>query len=319
MEPTRSPSLGAPRVISVIIPTRNPHPGRLQRTLDGLAAQTLSPLEWELVVVDNGSHPPLSLPALPSRSGRIVVEPSPGLTRARLAGLRATDGEVVVFVDDDNVLAPRFLESARDLFTRYPRLGAAGGPVTPSFEQPPPEWTREFFGLLALRDLGPVAIIASGSPGASWPDCAPVGAGLCVRRAAAGIYAAALATAPGRLALDRTGRSLASGGDSDLVFTALHAGWDVAYFPDLAVTHLIPATRLEPSYLAALNEGIQRTWVRVLALHGCCPWRRIAPWTVPLRSVRAWFRERAWSGAPARIRWRGRRGRFLGQADLSPS
>ena len=222
-----------------------------------------------------------------------------------------------MFVDDDNVLRPTFLEDVRRRFAEEPRLGAAGGPVIAQFEVPPPEWTREFHGLLALRDLGPAPIVARGGPAAPWPDCAPVGAGLCIRRAAVEAYAAALAADPTRLALDRTGRSLASGGDNDIIFTALHAGWDVGYFPELALTHLIPAGRLEPGYLAALNEGVQRTWVRVLALHGHCPWPKIAPWTVPLRSARAWLRERAWSGAAAHIRWRGLRGRFLGLADIS--
>lgn len=303
-------------MISVILPTRDPHRERLRQTLAGLAAQTLARASWELVVVDNGSTPPLTLPEVETLSGRIVVEPAAGLTRARLAGLRATRGDVLVFVDDDNVLAPDFLAHVAHLFAAHPQLGAAGGPVLPQFEVTPPEWSREFFGLLALRDLGAAPIIAKGGAGAPWPDCAPVGAGLCIRRSAVESYATALATDARRLALDRTGRSLASGGDNDLVFTALHAGWDIGYFPELKLTHLIPASRLAPPYLAALNEGIQRSWVRVLALHGHRPWRPIARWTVPLRSARAWLRERAWSNERAAIRWRGLRGRFLGQADI---
>lgn len=304
--------------LSVILPTRNPHSARLSRTFDGLAAQTLAPSDWELVVVDNGSVPPLSPIVLPaSLQARIAVEPAAGLTRARLCGLRETRGEFVVFVDDDNVLAPRFLEQVHDLFRRHPRLGAAGGPVTPEFERPPPEWAREFFGLLALRDLGSTIMIATGGATAPWPNTAPVGAGLCLRRAAAAPYLAALASDPTRLALDRTGQSLASGGDNDLVFTALHAGWDIGYFPELALTHLIPAGRLDPDYLARLNEGIMRTWIRVLHLHGQCPWPAIPRWTLPLRKARAWWRSQAWRSPAHRIRWRGAVGQFQGQADLT--
>ena len=70
------------------------------------------------------------------------------------------------------------------------------------------------------------------------------------------VAADAIATDPRRHTLDRTGTSLASGGDNDLVFTALHAGGEVAYFPELRLTHLIPAGRLAPDYLTRLNRGI---------------------------------------------------------------
>ena len=306
-------------MISVLLPTRNPHAGRFHRTLEGLATQTLPRAEWELLVVDNGSAPLLTDPAIAAIGGRVVCEPLAGLTRARLTGLREARGDIIVFVDDDNVLNPHFLQYVRDFFARYPRLGAIGGPVTPDFEQIPPGWTREFFGLLALRDSGPAPIIATGGPAAPWPECAPVGAGLCMRREAAAIYERSLASDPTRLTLDRRGRELTSGGDNDLVFTALHGGWDVGYFPELSLIHLIPSARLEADYLARLNQGIQRSWVRVLALHGHNPWPAIPRWSVPLRSARAWVRSQAWRSPANRIRWRGLHGRFLGQADLSTS
>ena len=306
-------------MISVIVPTRNPHPGRLHRTLAGLASQTLPRSEWELVVVDNASSPALSPAAEPLFStlhARLLVEPAPGLTPARLAGFRAARGEILVLVDDDNVLHPTYLASVAQRFAASPALAAAGGPVVPEWETPPPAWSREFHGLLALRDLGPSPKIDYGGPAAPWPDFAPVGAGLAIRRPAALAYADAIATDPRRHTLDRTGTSLASGGDSDLVFTALHAGGEVAYFPELRLTHLIPAARLAPDYLARLNRGIMRTWVRVLALHGQCRWPAITPASVPFRVARAWFRQRAWRGPGARVRWAGARGQFEGLADL---
>ena len=312
--------MGQPPRISVIIPAHNPHPGRLRRTLDGLAAQTLAPDAWELLLVDNGSIPHIPAPGPAFASGRVVVEPTLGLTPARLRGLSETRGDIVVFVDDDNVLSPRFLESVRKIFSELPRLGAAGGPVTPEFEQPPPAWASEFLGLLALRDLGPAPQIAAGSATAPWPAFAPVGAGLCLRRAAAEPYILALRTDPSRIGFDRTGRSLASGGDNDLVFTALHAGWDVGYFPELALHHLIPSTRVSADYLARLNQGIMRTWVRVLHQHAQSPWPAIARWTLPMRTARAWWRFQPWRSPAHRIRWRGAVGQFQGQADIaSPS
>lgn len=303
---------------SLIVCTRDPHRGRLARVLAALAAQTVPAPEWELVLVDNGSAIPLGQENLPPHPDnlRVVVEPSPGLTPARLAGIDAAGGELLVFVDDDNVLAPSFLAEALAAFATDPKLAAAGGPVRPEFESPPPEWTKEFSPLLALRDLGAASKRVAGAADAPWPDFAPVGAGLCIRRSAARHYAELVRHDPARRSFDRRAGQLTSGGDNDMVFTALHAGGDVAYLPPLALVHLIPAARLEADYLARLNFAIQRSWVRVLALHGQCPWRPIPRWTVPLRAARARWRCRAWRGPAEFVRYQGLLGRFLGQADL---
>jgi glycosyltransferase involved in cell wall biosynthesis len=303
-------------LVSVLLPTRDPHPGRLNRTLAGLRTQTLPTAQWELIIVDNGSHEPLAgrfdLSWHPQAC--IVREDEAGLTPARLRGIAEAQAPLLVFADDDNVLAPDYLQRTIGLFAKNPELGAAGGKILPEFEITPPPWIQEFSGLLALRDFGDAPRLQHGGPDARWPDFAPVGAGLVVRRAGAQTYADALGRDPARRSLDRRGRSLGSGGDNDLVFTVLHAGGDVGYFPELQLTHLIPASRLEAGYLARLNYGSSRTWIAVLRVHGQCPWPAIASWTVSLRQARAWWRMRAWRSPAHRIRWRGACGQFAGQA-----
>lgn len=308
--------------VSVILPTHNPHRGRLARTLAGLAAQTLPATDWETLLVDNASSPALPLDDLPTprpSNLRVVPEPSLGLTTARRCGLRGAAGELCILVDDDNVLAPTYLADALRLFAAHPRLGAAGGPSRPEFETPPPPWTTEFFPLLALRDLGPAPVLASltrAPDGPYWlhPDAAPIGAGMVLRRAAA----AAWIDAAGSSTLsDRRGAELTSGGDNDIVLTLLHHQWQVGYFPELALTHLIPASRLDPSYLARLNRGIQTSWVQVLARHEANPWAPVPGWTVPLRQLRAWILHRAWRDAASRIRWQGACGHYIGRASVS--
>lgn len=86
-------------MISVVIPTRNPHAVRLERTLAGLGAQPIDRSAWELPVVDNGSALPLTCSAIEAIGGWIVTETATGLSRARLAGTRDTRrrGEVRAF------------------------------------------------------------------------------------------------------------------------------------------------------------------------------------------------------------------------------
>ena len=299
---------------SVIVPTHNPHRDRLVQTLAALAAQTLSKDHWELIVVDNASTPALELTReLPrvTRHSAVVREERLGLTSARLAGIAAARGTIVLFVDDDNVLAADYLAHVVRLFAEHPKLGAAGGKIVPSFEVPPPPWTREFFPLLAVRDYGSKPIVSALPPEPGrYPEFAPVGAGMALRYSAALAYRDALAQDRDRIALDRRGLSLSSGGDNDIVLTLLKNGWQAGYFPELVLTHLIPAGRLEASYLARLQHDLARTWVQVLSVHGIRPWPAIAPCTVPWRKARAWFRHRAWRGGANFIRWRGACGSF---------
>jgi glycosyltransferase involved in cell wall biosynthesis len=312
--------------LSVILPTHKPDRTRLRRTLAALRAQTLPAGQWETVLVDNASHPAVDLGAFADvwpDNGRRVPEAVPGLTRARVAGLRATAAELIVFVDDDNVLAPDYLAESIRILDRNPTLGAAGGRSLPSFDRPPPPWTEEFFGLIAVRDLGDDPQIEAGVRATSgirveYPRCAPIGAGLVLRRVAAQPWLERLDREGGGTLVmpDRRGDVLTSGGDNDLVFSLFRAGFGVGYFPSLALTHLIPAGRLEPAYLARLNRGIQRSWVHVLARHDACPWPSIPRSSVWLRQARAYWRTRAWVSAAHHVRWQGLCGRFEGQADL---
>lgn len=308
----------SPLLLSVIVCTHNPRGDYLARTLRGLCAQTLSEANWELIVIDNASVPPLSSKSLEGcpANTRLLAEPRIGLTSARLRGIAEARGHILVFVDDDNVLDTDYLTAASKHFSSRPNLAAAGGQVRAEFEAIPPPWSYEFHGLLAVHGHGEASLVVNGGPLAPWPDFAPTGGGMCIRSEHAQAYAAALAHQPERAALDRRAGELTSGGDNDMVFTALNAGGAVGYFPDLSLTHLIPSVRLEREYLARLNEGIQRTWVRVLTLHGRNPWPAIPQWTIRLRSARAWLRTRAWRSPANYIRWRGLHGRFLGQADI---
>lgn len=303
--------------VSVILPTHNPDPGRLARTVAGLRAQSLPLDQWELVLVDNASRSPVPPPDLPN--ARAVAEPMPGLTHARRRGLHASHAGLVVFVDDDNVLAPDYLDQLVRIFTAHPQLGALGGKNLPEFEVPPPDWWQpEFDELLACRDLGDQSLLATDRREQKtgcriYPDFAPVGAGMALRRAAvqAWLEDPAASSLP-----DRRSTDLSSGGDNDIVLSILRAGWEIGYFPQLRLTHLIPVGRLERAYLARLKRGIARSWVRVLHRHDANPWPPVSVWSVPLRQLKAWFAYRAWVGPAEYIHWQGACGHFEGLADL---
>ncbi len=305
-------------VLSVIISSHNPQPGRLQRTLRALRAQTLPATDWETVVVDNASSPALrsaDWSAHGPANLRLVAEPSPGLSYARRRGFLAGTGEFFVLVDDDNELAPDYLAEVLRLFAAQPKVGLLGGRSLPEFESPPEPWVREFDGLIACRDLGDTPLVSQGlrNPATGrndYPLFAPIGAGMALRRAAAQAW---LEQSGESDLPDRQGTSLSSSGDNDIVLAAMQAGWEAAYFPSLQLTHLIPAFRTTREYLARLNRGIQRSWMQVLAKHDANPWPPLSAVSVPLRRAKAWLTHRAWSSAPAYVRWQGACGHFEGR------
>ena len=307
--------------LSVVLPTHNPNPDLLSRTLKALRLQTLPVHEWELVVVDNASSFPLSTDLVSWHPhGRVVSEAQLGLTYARLCGIAAAKGPLLVWVDDDNVLDEGYLEAALVSFSANPRLGAAGGPSLPCYITPPPEWFVEGLVPLGCRHHGDVPLLMSWryqSP--HYPPAAPIGAGLVIRREAIRLWADQLQRDPRRRAFGRTGHSLRSGEDNDINLTLLANGWDLAYLPQLRLSHLIPSGRLTEAYQQRLARASFRDFVQVLDLHGIRPWNAIAASSVPLRSLKAWFTFMAWRGPAERIRWQGAIGQFEGRASLSRS
>jgi glycosyltransferase involved in cell wall biosynthesis len=303
--------------LSVVIPTHNPNRTRLERTLAGLKQQTLPCDCWELLVVDNAT-PDLDHVASFDRTWHptttLIREEQIGLTRARLAGIAASQGEFLVFVDDDNVLHPDYLSHVVDIFQQDSALGAIGGKSIPEFEVEPEPWVQEFHGCLALRDFGDeikTYAYRDRTP-KQHPEFAPIGAGMALRREAAEYYGNRIQSDPNRQAFDRTGRSLQSGGDCDINLTLLAAGWRVGYFPQLQLTHLIPAGRTTTAYLARLSHGISRSWVQVLNVHGIRPWQPIPRWSVIPRQIKALLTYHPWSSPEAYIRWRYACGMFEG-------
>lgn len=306
--------------LSVVLCTYNPRLDYLQRVLDGLNNQTLPKSEWELVLVDNNSNngfrSQIGLSWHPN--GKIIKEPKPGLTPARITGVRAAQSEVIVCVDDDNVLREDYLQNSLQFMNDHPEVGAVGGKSIPTYEVPPPAWFAELNISLGCRDLGDETRITAQKGQALkayWPY-SPIGTGMVIRRQAFLDYAEEAEQDPVRKALGRTGKSLNSGEDNDMVLTLIKNGWEVAYSPGLYIDHLIPSKRLNPAYLAEMNRASSKSWVQVLAVHGIVPWPPVVKWSLPLRKIRSYFRNRAWQSDLNYIRWRGACGVFEGRSSI---
>jgi glycosyltransferase involved in cell wall biosynthesis len=305
--------------ISAIVCTHNPNRGHLQRTLEALRAQTFCTDRWELLIVDNASTPPVANSCDLSwhKQWRHVREESLGLTSARMCGLKHASGTLLVFVDDDNVLDPRYLEEAWAIAAQRPGLGVFGaGVLEPEFEIPPPADINPYLQMLALRTVAEAAWSTNPNDG----RVIPWGAGLCVTRSVAAQYQQTVATADITSVLDRKGDNLFSGGDDLFSWVAASAGRGFGIFPGLRATHLISADRLTREYfLKLIRDRAFSNSVLYFALTGLQPHRFNWP-----RYLRLLLRGLRHGRFAMRCQWAGYIGqdtaaRFIAERGLQPA
>jgi glycosyltransferase involved in cell wall biosynthesis len=234
--------------LSVIICTHNPRADYLQRVLDALAVQSLPAAQWELLLIDNASEPALSPQLLASSHphARLIREDELGLTAARLRGIRESEGDILVYVDDDNVLAHDYLSAVLRLFEAHPFLGAIGpGRLEPEYEVAPAPALTPYLPLLAIRNVA----CARWSNNTHDRDSVPWGAGLCVTREVTRSYVDLVERMNVDELLDRRGNRLFGNGDVAFSWSAALIGKGFGVFPELVATHLIAARRLCTAHL----------------------------------------------------------------------
>jgi glycosyltransferase involved in cell wall biosynthesis len=291
--------------LSVVICAHNPRFEALRRTLEALRSQSLPLSEWELLVVDNSSNPPLAdrLDLSWQPHGRVLVENELGLTAARLRGIAETDSDLLVFVDDDNVLAPDYLAQCIALAGRYSLIGVFGGSCQGEFEAPLPSWIKPYLPGLVVQEIDR----DHWSNSYEWSLACPYGAGMCVRRAVAEEYGRRVRSNPLLRKLGRSGKQLLAGEDTDLAWTAIDLKLGTGRFCALRLTHLIPRGRTERDYIVRLHAGFESSKIILVAVRKGKVEQSPPPWREFMQLIRDCIKT---SGINRRVRiaaWKARR------------
>lgn len=256
--------------VSIIVCTYNPIQHIFSRCLNALAKAIAIRKPDEIIIVDNNSTTPLTEQDYIKRFAdlhanvSIVNESKQGLTPARLKGIRLAKKNLLVFVDDDNIVAPDFIEKGLQMSDKNPHIGAWSGQVKLEFEKMPEPWTKKYWGLLVHREF-------DSDYWSNLPHLAatmPCGAGLFIRKNVADYYYQIHETGKRKVQLDRNGKSLFSGGDNDMAACACDMGLGVGLFHKIVVTHYIPSFRVEKQYLLRLAEGIAASAVVFKSFRG---------------------------------------------------
>ena len=114
----------------------------LRQTLAQLSSVRIPDgLQWEVLVIDNNSTDDTQQVIrefhglLPLRS---VMESAPGQCNARNRALKESDAELILWTDDDVLVAPDWIEQFVQAAATKPEAAILGGVIEPWFVEPPP-------------------------------------------------------------------------------------------------------------------------------------------------------------------------------------
>ncbi|MBW4507411.1 MAG: hormogonium polysaccharide biosynthesis glycosyltransferase HpsE [Scytonematopsis contorta HA4267-MV1] len=238
---------------SVVICTYNGS-SRLPEVLNSLKKQiNTENIRWEILVIDNNSKDSTAKTIQEFQfqwlfpfSLKYVFEARQGLAFARQRAVEEANGQLIGFLDDDNLPISNWVASAYSFGREHPQAGAYGGKIIGDFEVNPPQDFRKLASFLALVERGEKAYIYERSQG-----ILPPAAGLVIRKQ---VWCK---NVPKQLFLvGRVGKSMLASEDLEAVSHIQNAGWEIWYNPDMLIYHKIPSWRLERNYLISLVRGI---------------------------------------------------------------
>lgn len=217
---------------------------RLPETIRHIAYQEVPRhIQWEFILIDNNSTDGSADVAMEEwslyKTGvplRVIHEPELGLTYARERGFAEARYEYIIMCDDDNWLAENYVDTAYQVMSRNPRVGALGGFGKLVYEIDPPGYL-EFCNIFAAGEQG----VRNGRVAHN----KLYGAGCVIRKSAiAKLKDLGFKT----LLTDRKGNDLSSGGDYELCFAISILGYEIWYDDRLHFTHFITRERLNWDY-----------------------------------------------------------------------
>ena len=200
---------------------------------------------------------PMAIPRL-----MMITEPQPGLYHARVAAIRLARADILIFIDDDVVPAPDFLEAVLAAFTD-PAVGVVGAAILGLHDGPLPDWfsprLRNELPDLPVRDTMEICAYPAYPPGA----CLALRRHPCLdyflsperRQVELGVGGGAI-----------SGQSPVGGEDTDLCHIYEHAGFRVIRPAAVRVYHRVHADRLTPGWMIAKFERDGRLRVRLARL-----------------------------------------------------
>jgi glycosyltransferase involved in cell wall biosynthesis len=235
--------------LSVIICTYN-RERFIGDTLVSVANQPFPKRDYQIVLVDNNSTDRTAeivqdfIKTYPDCDVKVVIETNQGHTYARNRGIAESDGDVLLFLDDDVLLDEGYFTNLIQHYRNDSTLAASGGRVIVKYEHQRPVWMSRFLEpMLGHHEFGSSVKVYD-------KNKYPVGCSMVFRSstfAQTGVF---------NTDLGRRGTSLGGNDEKDMLFRVHHAGLKIAYLPDVILQHRIDDRRLTDDYVRRQAIGV---------------------------------------------------------------
>lgn len=235
---------------SVIICTYN-REKYISGSLRSICEQDFLDTDFELLVIDNNSPDKTAEVCKAFEKEykhinlRYYLEENQGISYARNRGIAEAKGEFIVFVDDDETIEKDYLSKLKVFLEGNSQVELCGVPVYPVYEGEKPKWLSHFTLRLITGYYykgNTVSVLkAKDYPGTGHA-----------------IIKKDLFDKYGNFNTDlgRKGNSLLGAEDKDMFLRLIQNNIICYYFPDIAIYHHIPASKLTDDYFHRLTYSI---------------------------------------------------------------
>jgi len=257
LPPTADVSAGAaPKPSLTIAVCTKDNPKDLAACLDRLLEmrRTHATDTFEILVVDNAPSDNQTREVVTARPGiQYVLEPKPGLDFARNRAIQEATGEFLAFVDDDAFVDLGWLDGFRKVLSEHPDVAAITGLVLPAELQTPAQILFEKRGGFEKK----FETVRFGGTLAGHPFYPCVGGKFGTGCNMAFRRAVLIELGGFDEALD-AGVTLPGGGDTDMFYRVIRAGYPLVYEPQFLVfhKHRRELTQLRRQYARSWGMGL---------------------------------------------------------------
>lgn len=191
--------------------------------------------DYEVIVINNNSTDDTVNALNTIDDIKVYNEYNQGLSYARNRFINESDGEYLLFLDDDAIISCDILQGYDEAIQNYPECGIFGGKVLPELGIKTPNWfDHNFYMLYSILDIGD-EIKEFNKP------YGPIGANFLVKKNI-------IDTHRFRTDLGRIGNNLLSGEETDFILKLRHNSNSIVYVPSAMVYHHFEHKRYDFSW-----------------------------------------------------------------------
>ena len=239
-----------PPFLSVVVCSYN-REQYIADAIESLLYQTLSPELFEILIIDNNSKDRTGEIALDyverfgkSHQIRYIKESNQGLCFARNRGIVEAKGKFIVYMDDDGIADPDFLEVQYNFLVEHDYVVGLGGKIIPRYVHGKPKWIDGILeGLVSKVDHGDKVFRYTGKK-------YPVGCNMTYRKDIL-VQVGMFDTAVGQV-----GDNVVRGDETELYNRIKKLNRPVYYLPKSRVEHVIEKNRLTRAHIKKMSEGV---------------------------------------------------------------